>query len=110
MCTYADVCQYLFSKIAICCVLGLLGGLLEHRGAVLGLVGRLSASFARHVGHLYMDIAEVSKNATPPARNAHLGREDEADMGRTWAKLGGAGLNFSPSGVMRRITGHPSFI
>ena len=89
-------------------LLGPLGALLEPHGAVLGPLGRLLGPSWSHLGLLKTRIAEMLKNATPPTRNAHFGRQDEAKMGPrwgqdgakmgpSWAKLGPRGSKMGPS-------------
>ena len=52
----------------------------------------------------------MSKNATPPTRNAHFGLQDEAKMRPRWAKLGSSWPKLSPSwtqvGILRRSCRH----
>ena len=91
-------------------LLGPLGALLEPLGAVLGPLGRLLGPSWSHLGLLKTRIAEMLKNATPPTRNAHFGRQDEAKMGPRWAKLGSSwpylSSSWSQVGMLRRSCRH----
>ena len=78
--------------------------------SVLGPLGRLLGPSWSHLGLLKTRIAEMLKNATPPTRNAHFCRQDEAKMGPRWAKLGSSWPKLSPSwsqvGILRRSCRH----
>ena len=91
-------------------LLGPLGALLEPLGVVLGPLGRLLGPSWSQLGLLKTRIAEMLKNATPPTRNAHFGRQDEAKMGPRWAKLGSSwpylSSSWSQVGMLRRSCHH----